>query len=784
MSMIEESNEIKRLLNNLVDKEIDEKSKECLRLYKAVVTSVATQSGNKWYIGVKIAPHTTAADNSITILSTYMCKNCAVGDYVWVAKMYNSMNNAFAMYPMDFIFGTDYSGSGGNYLPLSAGSSYPLTGTLYTQAILPNIAGYQIGSATQYFGDIYAVDYKLKNKTNAYSDTPTNPSTNYIDFLDKNNVEFARIYVQIGQGYNGLNFILKNKSNADNRLAFFYDSSGWYFRSSNDKATNLGANTLRWNNIWGKHIVSRDTTPNFSAYIEGDSYTATPTADKSAQYLARDDSGNFLGGMRFFHKTTNHYQVQLFARNHNTGYSSLVCFETSANATSSGQASYSRFVPGYNNKIDLGNTNTIWQFTYSREFRTKNISYARDETPTSNSWIGKFTTIDKNNTTFSNIGAGIGTNFNALEMGVHSKNGTYGNVRLIAKGLSNETPTWCFSPAGVTNGTIDLGETGSRFKSLYLANNLYLYNKTITNVTNTWTFPNSTGTVALKEELGGLSNPNFIINSNFKINQRGAASYNTRQKFTVDRWFISSSTTNPFTVTPLSAVDGGINITGSSISYASYLNQYIEIDSSYFSGKTLTLSCYVESITGSLELGFASNFMVLTTGLNKLTFTATGTAGEFKDIKFMRSKNTSCNANIKWVKLEETSFYTTYIPPDPILELVKCQRYFIRIANNQNQPYYQFANVFGDGTNARAIIPATLRTNPTISSSGNFIIITMNNTYISVTGFTTQAFNTNSIVIKATTSSSMTNGLIGTLESNNSVGAHIDLDAEIYSYNG
>lgn len=105
-SIIENSNEIKQLLNNLIDKEIDVKTNESLRLYKAIVTTAPyLDIDGKLKIGVKIAPHTTAADNQVTILSTTLCETAQVNDYIWVAKMYNSLNNAFAMFPMDFIYG-------------------------------------------------------------------------------------------------------------------------------------------------------------------------------------------------------------------------------------------------------------------------------------------------------------------------------------------------------------------------------------------------------------------------------------------------------------------------------------------------------------------------------------------------------------------------------------------------------------------------------------------------------------------------------------------------------
>ena len=44
----------------------------------------------------------------------------------------------------------------GTYLPLTAGSSYPLTGSLYSQSIIPTSSGaYDLGSGSAYFNNAY-----------------------------------------------------------------------------------------------------------------------------------------------------------------------------------------------------------------------------------------------------------------------------------------------------------------------------------------------------------------------------------------------------------------------------------------------------------------------------------------------------------------------------------------------------------------------------------------------------------------------------------------------------
>ena len=88
-------------------------------------------------------------------------------------------------------------------------------------------------------------------------------------------------------------------------------------------------------------------------------------------------------------------------------------------------------------------------------------------------------------------------------------------------------------------------------------------NNEIYPVTRTSNVYNSDGT-NLTETLSTFSNPNLLINGDFKINQRGLSTYtNTLSKpsqYTVDRWLmVTTSTCSPIstgvTITPSGAND-------------------------------------------------------------------------------------------------------------------------------------------------------------------------------------------------------------------------------------
>lgn len=150
--------------------------------------------------------------------------------------------------------------------------------------------------------------------------------------------------------------------------------------------------------------------------------------------------------------------------------------------------------------------------------------------------------------------------------------------------------------------------------------------------------------IAVKDD---ISNPNLLINPDFKINQRGntsfTVSYHTgspipqSQLYTVDRWRL---------------MDGKADILEGKFVLNGTIIQVLENGI----GENFTASVSVESgaATASYDDGTK-------------TFTIVGDA-----------------AVLNWAKLEHGGTATQFIPPDPATELVKCKRYYRAFGANFN----------------------------------------------------------------------------------------------------
>lgn len=110
--------------------------------------------------------------------------------------------------------------------------------------------------------------------------------------------------------------------------------------------------------------------------------------------------------------------------------------------------------------------------TFEGIVNAKNITYRRTDTPSSNSWLNKFRLVDSNNEEIGSVGAGIGTNMNAVQMGVISKSGSWRDVRIVANGLSSDTPSYEFRADA--DNVITLGKSDTRWKDYYGGGNIYL----------------------------------------------------------------------------------------------------------------------------------------------------------------------------------------------------------------------------------------------------------------------------------------------------------------------
>lgn len=213
-----------------------------------------------------------------------------------------------------------------------------------------------------------------------------------------------------------------------------------------------------------------------------------------------------------------------------------------------------------------------------------------------------------------------------------------------------------------------------------------------------------------------LSNPNLLINGDFRVNQRGQTSYAMKEgsyakQYTLDRWYISASGTqaNKGSVTIES---DGILLT-SNVLYGE-IGQYIE-DWEILKGKTVTLSCKTNNAKGFRLIAYAGNtqlaFASIETELTSVTFNIPNDLSS--SIRVLINNGTQAptgSIKIYYMKLEIGSVATALSPRPYAEELAMCQRYFqnIRIHTsscpNSTTTMYVLVN-----------LPVTMRTSPTIN---------------------------------------------------------------------
>lgn len=194
-----------------------------------------------------------------------------------------------------------------------------------------------------------------------------------------------------------------------------------------------------------------------------------------------------------------------------------------------------------------------------------------------------------------------------------------------------------------------------------------------------------------------FSNPNLLINPDFKINQRGATSYE-QQGYSVDRWKIWNVTVTP-------SANGGITVKNDKYSDTGTFLQYLENATEGDS----TLSCYVTSVSGTVTMVADDNSQViLKQGLNVVH-----TSKSTKTFTIFLNRGTSIT--LKWVKLEQGKVATSFIAPNPAEELVKCKRYY----NFSVLHFYGVCNSNGS-LNEDLVLYRHFRTSPTFSTNATY----------------------------------------------------------------
>ena len=194
-----------------------------------------------------------------------------------------------------------------------------------------------------------------------------------------------------------------------------------------------------------------------------------------------------------------------------------------------------------------------------------------------------------------------------------------------------------------------------------------------------------------------FSNPNLLINPDFKINQRKASSYTSG--YTVDRWRISNSTLNATTMT----------LSNSNSSSGTFL-QYLE---SSHTG-TFTVALNATSVAGTVKFSWKDGSTyktgpTITKGINTYTFSASSLTCVGIDI----AKGASIQ--LDYMKLEQGSVSTSFIAPNYAEELVKCCRFY-----QSHQVMYTIYGVADQHYYHKLPLVTVLRVNPTVSVTDQY----------------------------------------------------------------
>lgn len=269
--------------------------------------------------------------------------------------------------------------------------------------------------------------------------------------------------------------------------------------------------------------------------------------------------------------------------------------------------------------------------------------------------------------------------------------------------------------------------------------------------------------------------PNLLINSDFRnpVTQRGADILvtNTTGVYTIDRWLSYGCSVTSSNGNYISIVDSYTDTDGKA-----YLKQLFEtplVDGTY----TISLNVVAVS-SGSLKIYLKNN------ETKYLEVDSVGTHSfKLEDVTNATGLVIELNGfegALSWIKLELGSIATQFVPRLYAVELLLCQRYFVKYeATTDNLMLWQCMTV---GKNARfvVILPTSLRTVPTIQYD-NVVFFNHNTIYpvtnirLSLEGMEKNILNMQG---DTTTNFSISSDNAGFFRIQK--GGYISFDAEIY----
>lgn len=239
-----------------------------------------------------------------------------------------------------------------------------------------------------------------------------------------------------------------------------------------------------------------------------------------------------------------------------------------------------------------------------------------------------------------------------------------------------------------------------------------------------------------------FSNPNLLTNPDFKINQRGGSTYSSQ--YSVDRWKIYNALYNVSTknLSNPNSSDGNLVQT-----FENPLNG------------TYTITVHCSSVTGKANFTWGGESVIvkeevgdLKEGNNIVTIKAT-------NLNFIGVLvKSGASVNIDYIKLEQGTVATPFVAPNPAEELIKCQRYYVKVLG-ELRAYTNAGTSFGLTVN----LPTKMRTKPTVN---------INNIYsYNVSNIDTEIKNDNSAIFVYGTAKNQDSAVVYCI---------VTCDAEIY----
>jgi hypothetical protein len=288
---------------------------------------------------------------------------------------------------------------------------------------------------------------------------------------------------------------------------------------------------------------------------------------------------------------------------------------------------------------------------------------------------------------------------------------------------------------------------------------------------------------------------NYLINGGMDVWQRGTATVTTNGAFAADRFIIGSSAgTNSVTRSTDVPTDPGVSY---SLSFAGTsttnprIRQRIEsINAAQFAGKTVTLSFYAKSSSGSAPIKVDTGYPTTTADTfgtwasptvtadhSGLEVSPSGNAGSGwvrYSVSFVVSSNATRGYQIDLFRQSSASSTTT-LYAGVQLELggsvtpFKRQNASYQSEFSACQRYFQAGVPHGSGralstTSAQIFVnlPETMRATPVVTHNANYQILTPGVSFYTVTATANESIGTRGGVLNVTTSGMTSGNVVGT----------------------